>query len=71
MKKLLSILLLIIILCAPIIGICERVSPSVESLYKFNPEIKFESLEYNTIKSNLDYWDPFTLLKKFNNNINL
>ena len=45
MKKLLSILLLIIILCAPIIGICEEVSPSVESLYKFNPEIQFEFLD--------------------------
>ena len=68
MKKLLSILLLIIILCAPIIGICEGVSPSVESLYKFNPEIQFEFLDQYFINLDLNYWKPFMLLKEFDEN---
>lgn len=68
MKKVLSIILLIAILCFPIHAINENLSPTIKSLYKFNPEIRFEFLDQHFINLDLSYWEPFMLLKEFDEN---
>lgn len=68
MKKLFSILLLIVMLCVPFNSLAGTPSPTIKSLYKFNPAIKFEFLDQRLINLDLNYWEPFMILQEFDEN---
>ena len=65
MKKLISILLLMIMIVIPF-NVSAAKSPSLKDYYRFDPTVKFEFLDQKYTNLDLAYWEPFKLLKEFN-----
>ena len=65
MKKLITLILLLITLIAPLnTNAVSAPSPSLKSLYHFQPEIEFDFLDQKLTNLDLQYWEPYKILEE-------
>lgn len=66
MKKLFAIILMLVLLVFPFSARASIPSPDIKSLIHINPVIEFDFISQTKTNLDLNYWEPFMILKDYN-----
>ena len=69
MKKFIAIIMTIILFVLPFSALASAPSPDLKSLIHIDPIIEFDFASQDKINLDLNYWEPYMILKEYNSEV--